>query len=227
MRRRKKDPRDEYYDKKVDELEFNENIDDEYTKNVMNKCLRGHQDNKWMAASGILSILLGAACIITMIIVGLVFVYSSESLHDMAVIDGTVDFEAEKRKVIICSIIIPLIGILNIYLGLKINSFAGYTREMLMRNTGTIVCFGIMQCIAGGFFICILTFIGYLVGRGMDYGAIYYNKVDTYSNKEWELEERYLNKELKAIKDSIFEDDKNVEDDEIIIKSKKKKRKKA
>ncbi len=61
----------------------------------------------------------------------------------------------------------------------------------------------------------------------MDYGAIYYNKVDTYSNKEWELEERYLNKELKAIKDSIFEDDKNVEDDEIIIKSKKKKRKKA
>ena len=110
------------FKRKADELKFNDKIDDKYTSNVLNKYEKGHQRNRWLAWSGVLSILFGIICVVTMVTVGIVFLTSAESLQDLS-IHGQADFDKERSKVLICAIVIPIIGILSIIVGVKVYGY--------------------------------------------------------------------------------------------------------
>lgn len=167
------------FKKKVDELKFNDKIDDKYTSNVLNKYEKGHQRNRWLAWSGGLSILFGITCIITMVIVGMIFVTSAESLQELSRVEQA-NFDKEKSKVIACAIAIPIMGILSIIVGVKVYSYSNYTREMLMEKSARIMFVAFIQFFVSACIFSLLTVIGYFVGRGIDYGAIYYNKIEKY-----------------------------------------------
>ncbi len=196
------------YEKKVDELKFNDKIDDAYTNSIIDKYKKGHKKNQWFNVSGSLTVLFGIICIVTMVIVGIIFASSSDRLRDLAIYDGY-DYDSKKSLVTGLCIAIPIIGIFNILIGIKVCSFANYTREMLMAKGTKVVLMGCLQFLIGGFIISILTFVGYFVGRGIDYGAIYYNRIDGYNKKDNQREERYSVKELQAIKEDIFSDEDN------------------
>lgn len=80
---------------KIEDLEFDESIDDKYTSSVFNKYKNGIHQNKWFLASGSLSIIFGIICIIVMAIVGIVFATSSPYLSGWS---ASADFETKKIK---------------------------------------------------------------------------------------------------------------------------------
>ncbi len=167
------------FKKKADELKFNDKIDDKYTSNVLNKYEKGHQRNRWLAWSGILSILFGIICVVTMVIVGIIFISSAESLQELSKY-GQADFDKEKSKVLACAIAIPIMGILSIIVGVKVYGYSNYTREMLMEKSARIMFVAFIQFFVSACIFSLLTVIGYFVGRGIDYGAIYYNRIEKY-----------------------------------------------
>lgn len=169
-----------------EDLEIDKNIDDKYTSSALDRYKNGHTKNNWFTWSGILSILFGVACIVIMIVIGIVFVSSSESLKELAS-QQKYDYDAEKTKVIVCCIIIPIIGIIGILVGLKIKSYSNYSKEELIEHLGSIIGFSILQFLFGGVIFTILTLVGYFVGIGSDYGVIYYNRIDNASQKHRKL----------------------------------------
>ncbi len=201
----RKDPVKAQYLEKADEMKFNEKIDDSYTKGVIDKYEKGYQKNHWFSVSAIISILIGVACLVAVVIIGVITIFSNLSFGKFA-ISFDMDVEASKRMLIASFILLPLMGILNLLVGLKVGTFANYTREQLMNKSSFIMTVSFFQCIIGGTFICILTIVGYFVGRGIDYGAIYYNKIEEYNKSELSREENYRVRELNAIKKDIFSD---------------------
>ncbi len=176
---REKEVEQSDFKKKADELKFNDKIDDKYTSNVLNKYEKGHQHNRWLVCSGVCSVLFGIACIVTMITVGIVFLVSSETLSEMSIL-SSVDFDEKKTQIIACCIAIPVMGILSIVVGVKVYSYSSYTHEMLVDRAPAIMFTAFIQFFVSAFIFALLTVIGYFIGRGMDYGAIYYNKIDKY-----------------------------------------------
>lgn len=207
-----KDKYSALYNQKADELKFKDVIDDNYTNSVMNKYQKGHQKNKWFVWSGYLSIVFGIFCLFIMIIVGANFISKSDHLKELAIFENY-DYEKKKAEVIAVCIIMPIIGILALLVGFKIKSFSSYTREMLMKKTTLVMTFAVLQIFVGGLIFSILTFAGYFVGRGIDYGAIYYNRIEEYSLEGAKKSTNY--KELRTIEDSIFDDnEENTLEDE-------------
>lgn len=201
----RKDPIKAQYLEKADEMKFNDKIDDDYTKGVIDKYEKGYQKNHWFSVSAIISILIGVACLVAVVIIGVMMFVSSISFGKFAIYFD-LDIEANKRIIIASFILLPLLGILNLLIGLKVGSFANYTREQLMNKSSFIMMVSVFQCIVGGTFICILTIVGYFVGRGIDYGAIYYNKIEEYNKTELAKNDNYKLRELRAIKKDIFND---------------------
>ncbi len=201
----RKDPVKAQYLEKADEMKFNDKIDDSYTKGVIDKYEKGYQKNHWFSVSGIISILIGVACLVAVVILGVMLLVSSISFGKFAIYFD-LDVESKKRMIIASFVLLPILGILNLVIGLKVGSFANYTRENLMNKSSFIMMVSFFQCIVGGLFICILTIVGYFVGRGIDYGAIYYNKIEEYSKSELKRKEDYNMRELSAIKRDIFND---------------------
>ena len=195
---------------KIEDLEFDESIDDKYTSSVFNKYKNGIHQNKWFLASGSLSIIFGIICIIVMAIVGIVFATSSPYLSGWSV---SADFETKKNQVLICSIIIPIIGIISILVGIKILSFSKYSKEELIDHVGKLCGFAVLQFIFSAFIIVLLTVVGYFVGIGSDYGAIYYNRIDRGEASKRLADARILYEnqlineyEYKRIKEDILSD---------------------
>lgn len=195
---------------KIEDLEFDESIDDKYTSSVFNKYKNGIHQNKWFLASGSLSIIFGIICVIVMAIVGIVFATSSPYLDGMA---SGADYESKKNQVIICSIIIPIIGIISILVGIKILSFSKYSKEELIDHVGKLCGFAVLQFIFSAFIIVLLTVVGYFVGIGSDYGAIYYNRIDRGEASKRLADARILYEnqlineyEYKRIKEDILSD---------------------
>lgn len=195
---------------KIEDLEFDESIDDKYTSSVFNKYKNGVHQNKWFLASGSLSIIFGIICIIVMAIVGIVFATSSPYLSGWST---SADFETKKNQVLICSIIIPIIGIISILVGIKILSFSKYSKEELIDHVGKLCGFAVLQFIFSAFIIVLLTIIGYFTGIGSDYGAIYYNRIDRGEASKRLADARILYEnqlineyEYKRIKEDILSD---------------------
>lgn len=195
---------------KSEDLEFDECIDDKYTSSVFNKYKNGIHQNKWFLASGSLSIIFGIICVIVMAVVGIVFATSSSYLNGMAT---SSDFETKKNQVLVCSIIIPIIGIISILVGIKILSFSKYTKSELVDHVGKLCGFAVLQFIFSAFIIVLLTVIGYFVGIGSDYGAIYYNRIDRgeapkrLADAKILYENKLINeKEYRRIKEDILSD---------------------
>lgn len=195
---------------KSEDLEFDECIDDKYTSSVFNKYKNGIHQNKWFLASGSLSIIFGIICVIVMAVVGIVFATSSSYLNGMAT---SSDFETKKNQVLVCSIIIPIVGIISILVGIKILSFSKYTKSELVDHVGKLCGFAVLQFIFSAFIIVLLTVIGYFVGIGSDYGAIYYNRIDRgeaskrLADAKILYENKLINeKEYRRIKEDILSD---------------------
>ena len=195
---------------KIEDLEFDESIDDKYTSTVFNKYKNGIHQNKWFLSSGSLSIIFGIICIIVMAIVGIVFATSSPYLSGWS---ASADFETKKNQVLICSIIIPIIGIISILVGIKILSFSKYTKDELITHVGKLCGFAVLQFIFSAFIIVLLTIIGYFTGIGSDYGAIYYNRIDRGEASKRLADARILYEnqlinehEYKRIKEDILSD---------------------
>ena len=114
---------------------------------------------------------------------------------------------------IICSIIIPIIGIISILVGIKILSFSKYSKEELIDHVGKLCGFAVLQFIFSAFIIVLLTVVGYFVGIGSDYGAIYYNRIDRGEASKRLADARILYEnqlineyEYKRIKEDILSD---------------------
>lgn len=165
---------------KPQDLEFNKNIDDKYTSSFIDKYKSGKTTNKWFTASGILSILFGITCIFVMLIIIFKFIANKGS---------NVDYDAEKKKIIISGVVVFVVGILSILIGCKIKSFSKYIKDDYVKNLGTIILFIILQLLFGGFILAIFTIVGYFAGIGLDYGAIYYNRIEESSSKSKRIEE--------------------------------------
>ena len=142
--------------------------------------------NKWFIWSGVFSILLSIACVIGAIAVGVNFALSSDYLRQLAS-QNQFNSDAEKTKTIIICVVLAIIGIIELFVGLKIKSYSHYSKEELIENVFSIIVFSILQVIFGGVIFVILTLIGYFVGIGSDYGVIYYNRIDNSSQKQKQL----------------------------------------
>lgn len=164
------------YSKKAEELKFNDKIDDAYTNKLVDKYEKGHQKNRWFIASAISSIVFGGLCILAILIANIVLAIKSGN--------GEYDMDENKNKLITASVILIIYGIFSILIGFKINTFSNYTREMLMANTAKITFFAVLQMLFGGIIFSVLSFVGYFTGRGIDYGAIYYNRIDGYNKDD-------------------------------------------
>lgn len=190
------------------DLNFDENIDDKYTSEILKKHQNGNVKNKWFSCSGILSILFGVLCILSIIIAGISFIASK----------GDDDY---RNKIVICSIVFSILGILSILVGIKIKSFSRYDKAQLIDHLGTIVAFIVLQFFFGGMIFAFLTLAGYFVGIGSDYGAIYYNRIDNLSQKQKKLADAkalYQNElidyeEYINLKNSILNSGVDYEDD--------------
>ncbi len=198
------------------DLEIDKNIDDKYTHSALNKYKKGFSKNKWFSWSGALSITFGVACIVIMIIIGSIFVMSSERFLSW-IGKESADYESEKVKIITCCIVVPIIGLIAIGVGMKIKSYERYTKEKLIENLFSIFLFAILQFIFGGLIFVVLTIVGYFTGVGSDYGVIFYNRIDRGPQKDKELADAktlYQNdlinyEEYTRLKTSILHDDKD------------------
>ena len=171
---------------KSTDLIIDDNIDDKYTSYVLNKYKDGQMKNKWFIWSGVFSILISIACVIGAIAVGVSFAISSDYLRQLAS-QNQFNYDAEKTKTIIICVVLAILGIIGLYVGLKIKSYSHYSKEELIENVFSIIVFSILQVIFGGVIFVILTLIGYFVGIGSDYGVIYYNRIDNSSQKQKQL----------------------------------------
>lgn len=169
-----------------EDLILDENIDDKYTSSVFNKVKNNKGINKWFAWSGYLAIIFGAICVVTMIIIGIMFLTSSEQLKQLAIEKGF-DYEYNKNVVIGCSIGIPIYGLITILLGLRVRAYSKYEKRDLIDSLGSIVFVTILQVIFGGALLSVFTAVGYFMGISGDYGAIYYNKIDNPYSKNTRL----------------------------------------
>lgn len=158
------------------DLEFDENIDDKYTSTFIDKYKNGQTKNKWFTWSGMLSILFGVACIVAMIVVTIRYLSIGDTLEDV-----------QRKTITVCAIIFPIIGLLSIFIGLKIKSFTHFVKDDYSKKLCTIVLFIILQFLFGGFIFAFLTIVGYFTGIGLDYGAIYYNRINVNSSKQRQL----------------------------------------
>ena len=197
-----KERTDESYSQKADELKFNDKIDDAYTNKLVDKYEKGHKKNLWFVASGLLSIIFGFLAIIITVIVA--------STYGVKGVRGSYDLDENKTKLLTISLVMIIYGLCSLAIGAKIATLANYTREMLMKKTSYIVVLAILQLFLGGVIFSIFTLVGYFVGRGIDYGAIYYNKIEGY-NKNNRPKSEDLETELQILKS-----DENVNSDQDI-----------
>ena len=159
------------------DLEIDDAIVDKYTSSVFAKFKKGETNNRWFTASGILSILFGVIAFLTIIIIAIVFAVKRE------LIVGDGNFESVRTKIIISCIVVPIIAIISIIVGAKIKSYSKYSKARLIDNVVSISVMIVLQFLFGGLIFSALTIVGYFVGIGSDYGAIYYNKVDNPSTQ--------------------------------------------
>lgn len=164
---------------KPEDLEFDEQIDDKYTSSVFARYKNGNSKNKWFLWSGYLSIVFGILCVLSMAILGIVFAIRSGELRQ----DSSYDYDENRTKILVSCIIVSVVGIIGFIVGLKVKNFAKYNQEELIEHVWLIVGISILQFFFGGFIFVILTFVGYFVGIGSDYGAIYYNRIDNSSEQ--------------------------------------------
>ena len=164
---------------KPEDLEIDEHIDDKYTSSVFARYKNGESKNKWFLWSGYLSVGFGVLCVISMAILGIVFVFRSGELRQ----DTTYDYDGSRTKILASCIVVSIIGIIGFIVGLKVKSLASLTQEELIEHVWLIVGVAILQFFFGGFIFVILTIVGYFVGIGSDYGAIYYNRIDSSSDQ--------------------------------------------
>ena len=195
-----KNKTDASYSKKADELKFNDKIDDAYTNKLVNKYEKGHKKNLWFTSSGLLSMIFGALAIVVSIVVAIAFAIKGAQ--------GSYDLDDNRAKLLTATFSVIVYGICSIVIGLKITTFADYTRDMLMAKTLKISFFAILQLFLGGIIFSIVTMVGYFVGRGIDYGAIYYNRIDGY-NKNDNKNNGDIEQELRILKseDNISSDE--------------------
>ncbi len=165
---------------KPEDLEIDENVDDKYTSTIFERYKKGEQKNNWLLWSGYLSIAFGVICVISMAILGIIFASMSESLKQEQ-INGTYDYDGTRLKVIICCIVFSIVGICSFLIGLKIKHYSHLSQEEMIDKVWEIIWISILQFFLGGVFTVILTLVGYFVGIGSDYGAIYYNRIDNKS----------------------------------------------
>lgn len=170
---------------KPEDLEIDEHIDDKYTSSVFARYKNGNSKNKWFLWSGYLSVVFGVLCVISMAILGIVFAVRSGDLRQ----DTTYDYDGNRTKILISCIIVSVVGIIGFIVGLKVTSFASYSQEELIDHVWLIVGVAILQFFFGGFIFVILTIVGYFVGIGSDYGAIYYNRIDNSSEQYRKLKD--------------------------------------
>lgn len=171
-----------------EDLEIDDNVDDKYTSSVFARYKKGRQKNKWFLWSGYLSVAFGVLCIVTMLIVGIVFASRSGTLKHEQLL-GRYDYDGTRTKIIISGIIVPLVGIASIFIGLKIKSYSALSQEELIDNVWSIAGMSVLQFFFGGLFFVVLTFAGYFVGIGSDYGAIYYSRIESNSLQQRKLKD--------------------------------------
>ena len=119
----------------------------------------------------------GVIAFLTIIIIAIVFAVKRE------LIVGDGNFESVRTKIIISCIVVPIIAIISIIVGAKIKSYSKYSKARLIDNVVSISVMIVLQFLFGGLIFSALTIVGYFVGIGSDYGAIYYNKVDNPSTQ--------------------------------------------
>lgn len=172
---------------KPEDLDMDETVDDKYTSSVFEKFKNGQTKNGWFTWSGILSMVFGVLCIVSMVILGIVFAVQSDSL--LAQVAHGYDYDGTRTKVIVCIIVFTIVGIIGFFVGLKIKSYANYTKEQLIESLGAVIGMSVLQFFFGGLIFVVLTLVGYFVGIGSDYGAIYYNRIDNSSSQKRRLAE--------------------------------------
>lgn len=165
-----------------DDYEIDENIDDEYTSSIFESFKNGDNQNKWFLASGYLSIIFGAICFVCFVFVGI------EGLKQLQM-QSSYDFDEKRIKFILACVILPIVGFLGIFTGVKIKSFADYDSEKLAENLTSLIFYAILQFLFGGVLTAILTVVGYFVGIGQDYGAIYYSRLEDFPDRQSRLAE--------------------------------------
>ena len=146
-----------------------------------------------------MSIIFGFLAIIVTVIV--------TSTYGIKGVRGSYDLDANKTKLLTIALVMIIYGLCSLAIGVKIAALANYTREMLMKKTSYVVVLAIFQLILGGVIFSIFTLVGYFVGRGIDYGAIYYNKIEGYNRNDRPKSED-LETELQILKsdDNINKD---------------------
>ena len=190
---------------KKEDFEVADAIDDKYTKHLFDKYKSGEKNkNNYFTISGILSIVFGVICIVTMIIVGIVFISTVDHLKELAA-NGQLNFDKKKSQVIICCIIIPIIGIFSILIGTKICKFAKLKRKELPAHAIKVMTFAVLQFFFGGLVFSFLTIIAYFMGIASDYGAIYYSRIDKGDITEKQLKNAKLYYQNDLINDKEYE----------------------
>ncbi len=194
---------------KEEDLHVDEAVVDKYTRHVFNRYKSGLVKNKWFIWSGALSIVFGVLAVFSMAVLTIIFAVRSDLL-----VGKQSDYDIVRNRVLISVVVITLVGIISVFVGCKIKSYSNYKKEKLIENVVSIsfVCF--LQFLFGGILTVILSFIGYFVGIGTDYGAIYYSRIDNPSSLSRRLADakrlyqrgELTQKEYEALKQSILRD---------------------
>lgn len=163
---------------KEEDLIVDEAVVDNYTSSVFERYKKGLIKNKWFAWAGGLSIVFGVLAILIMAVVAIVFLTKEE-----LILSPQDDYNTVRSQIITSSIIVPIIGIIAILVGIKVKSYAKYSKDKLIDHIVSFCFVCALQFIFGGIFPVVLTVIGYFVGIGTDYGAIYYNRIDNPSTQ--------------------------------------------
>ena len=196
---------DYFVNAKKEDLIVDEHIDDKYTKQLFDKYKNGeNKKNKWFTISGGLSIAFGIICIISMIIVGIVFLSTEEKLKTLA-LAGKLDYDKKKEQVILACILVPIAGFLSIILGWQICKFAKLRKPELPSNAVKIMFCAILQFFVGGVIFSFFTIFAYFMGISSDYGAIYYNRIDKGDTIEKRLQNAKLYYENNLITHEEYE----------------------
>ena len=163
---------------KEEDLVVDEAVVDNYTSSVFERYKSGRVKNKWFLWAGTLSIIFGINAVLIMAVITIIFVVRSDLL-----VGSQSDYNFVRNQIIISSIVITIVGIIAILVGAKVKSYSKYTKEKLIDHIVSFSFVCVLQFIFGGIFPVILTVVGYFVGIGTDYGAIYYNRIDNPSTQ--------------------------------------------
>lgn len=161
-----------------EDLRVEDGVIDSYTSSVFKRYKKGLIKNRWFLWSGYWSIVFGVLAILSMAIVAIIFV-----VRDDLIMSPQDNYEDVRNKIIISGVIVPIIGIISIIVGAKIKSYSKYSKDKLIDHIISFSFMCAMQFIFGGIFPVFLTVVGYFVGIGTDYGAIYYNRIDNPSTQ--------------------------------------------